>query len=290
LTQAKAFQALFVSVVLFGGVWPLTKYALQDATPLWFGFSRAALAAVSAAALLGMLGRLRIPSRRDVPALLAVGLLQIGSFFAMAHIAISLIPAGRTAILGNVTIFWLVPLSVWLLGEPVSRQRWLAAGIGLLGVGVMIGPWAIDWTAPGVVFGHLLLLGASLCWALAIVSLRLWPPRLPVFELLPGIFVLGALVILPFALWREPYSRGGGIGGGAWWAAAFIGVIAAPIGTWATVEAGRNLNAVVASVGFLLVPLLGVSLAVTWLGESLAWDMALGGALVVLSVIVAAKG
>lgn len=33
---------------LFGGVWPLTKVAFQHATPLWFGFARAALASLSA--------------------------------------------------------------------------------------------------------------------------------------------------------------------------------------------------------------------------------------------------
>lgn len=277
-------------MVLFGGVWPLTKHAFQHATPLWFGFTRAALAGISAAALLAAMGRLHRPLRRDMPALLAVGGLQIGAFFALAHIALSLVPAGRTAILGSVTIFWLVPLSVWLLGEKVSRARWLAAGIGLAGVGVMMSPWAIDWTAPGVLFGHALLLGASLCWALAILALRLRPPASPVIDLLPGIFLLGSLVVLPVALWREPISAGGGIGAGAWPTAAFVGLVAAPVGTWAMVEAGRHLNAVVASVGFLLVPLLGIVLSTTWLGEALGWDMVVGGALVVLSVIVAARG
>ncbi|MDB5415562.1 MAG: rane protein [Rubritepida sp.] len=290
MSQAKALQVLLLAVLLFGGVWPLTKYGFQYATPLWFGFSRAALAAVSAAALMVAMGRLRFPRARDWSATAAVGLLQIGSYFGLAHMALSLIPAGRTAILGNVTIFWLVPLSVWLLGEKVSRRRWIAAGVGLVGVGVMTGPWAIDWSAPGVLAGHAMLLGASLSWSLAILVMRLRPPVTPVVDLLPWIFLLGALVLLPLALWREPFSQGGGIGMGAFWPAAFIGLVAAPIGTWATVEAGRHLNAVVASVGFLLVPLFGVTLAITWLGEPLDWDLIAGGSLVMLSVLIAAKG
>ena len=290
MTQTKALQLLLLSVLLFGGVWPVTKHAFAHATPLWFGFARAALAAVAAMALMAALGRLRLPNRQDLPGMFAVGLFQIGGFFGLAHVALSLVPAGRTAILGNVTIFWLVPLSVWLLGEPVSRRRWVAAGVGLAGVGVMMSPWAIDWSAPNVVFGHALLLGCSLCWSVAILVMRLYPPRAPVVDLLPWIFLLGAAVILPVALWREPLSAGGGIGPGAWSAALFIGLVAAPIGTWATVEAGRHLNAVVASVGFLMVPLVGVALATTWLGEPLGWDLLLGGALVMLSVILAARG
>ena len=290
MSQAKAIQLLLLSVVLFGGVWPVTKHAYAHATPLWFGFSRAALAALSAALLLAALGRLRLPRRSDWPGLAAIGLLQIGAFFALAHVALSLVPAGRTAILGNVTIFWLVPLSVLVLGERVSRQRWVAAGLGLAGVGVMMSPWGMDWSAPGAILGHGLLLAASLCWSLAILFTRLYPPRAPIVELIPWMFALGALLILPLALWREPFSAGGGVGPGAWWIAAFIGLVAAPIGTWATVEAGRHLNAVVASVGFLMVPLVGLLLATTWLGEPLGWDLILGGALVVISVIVAARG
>jgi drug/metabolite transporter (DMT)-like permease len=76
----------------------------------------------------------------------------------------------------------------------------------------------------------------------------------------------------------------------AWPHAAFIGLLAAPIGTWAVIESGRHLNAVLASVGFLLVPVLGLGLATTWLGEPLGWDLILGGVLIMGSVVMAARG
>jgi drug/metabolite transporter (DMT)-like permease len=100
------------------------------------------------------------------------------------------------------------------------------------------------------------------------------------------VFLVGAVLLVPLAMWQEPV---GGLGPDAWWQAAFIGLVAAPIGTWATVEAGRHLNAVMASLGFLLVPLLGVALATLWLGEPLGWDLLAGGALIVLSVMLAAR-
>ncbi len=286
MSQSRALQLLLVAVVLFGGVWPVTKDALSDATPMAFGFSRAALAAVSAALLMAALGRLRLPRRADWPAALALGGLQIGAFFAFTHAAIALVPAGRTAILGNVTIFWLVPLSVWFLAEAVSPARWLAAGVGLLGVLAMMGPWAIDWSAPGVLFGHALLLGASLSWSVAMVVIRRNPPQTPVVELLPMAFAIGAGVLGVVALIVEP---GGFIGWGAAPQALFIGLVAAPIGTWAITEGTRHLNSVLASLGVLLVPLFGVALATIWLREALGWDLLVGAALIVLSVWIAAR-
>ncbi|WP_206935333.1 EamA family transporter [Roseococcus thiosulfatophilus] len=286
MTQARAFQLLLVAVVLFGGVWPITKHALSDSTPLWFGFWRAALAAVATAAVMAALGRLRLPARRDWPAVLALGSLQIGAFFAFTHVAVGMIPSGRTAILSNVTIFWLVPLSVWLLGERVSPMRWLAAGVGLLGVGVMMGPWALDWGAPGVLAGHVWLLCASLAWSVTIIILRRRPPSVPLIELLPFAFLIGAAIVSAVAWVLEP---GGGVGPSSWWVVFFIGALAAPIGTWAVSESTRHLNAVVSSLGLLLAPVVGVALATIWLHEPLGWDLLLGGALVVVSVILATR-
>ncbi len=282
-----ALRYLLISILLFGGIWPISKDALRDASPLWFALNRAGLAAVVTLAALAAFGRLRLPGRADMPTLLGVGLLQLGGFFALMHLALGVMPAGRSAILGNVTVFWLVPLSVWLLGEKVSPQRWLAAGLGLCGVVVLMAPW--DWTATtlGDLPGYAMLLGASLCWSLAIIITRRFPPLRSVLELLPFCFLLGALFLLPIALWREPQ---GGIGPGALWHALFVGGVAAPIGTWATIEAGRRLPGMLTAIGYLMIPALGVVVSNLWLGETLGWDEVLGGALITLSVVVAVRG
>ena len=104
--------------------------------------------------------------------------------------------------------------------------------------------------------GYAMLLAASLFWSLAILVTRRYPPRRPVLDLLPWCFALASLLLLPLALLAR--AGGAGIGAAAWPHAAFIGAVAAPIGTWATIEAGRRLSGIVASVGFLAMPALGV--------------------------------
>ncbi len=280
-------RLLAIAVLLFGGVWPITKDALRDATPAWFAVSRAGLAALVSAVALLALRRLRLPGARDWPAVLAVGFLQLGAFFALTHLALAVLPAGRIAVLSNVTIFWLMPLSVLVLGERVSALRWAAAGLGLAGAVVLVGPWAMDWALPGVLAGNAMLMAAALGWSIAIVITRRLPPTRPMMELLPFCFAAGTLVLLPLALIREPQ---GGIGPGAWPHAVFIGLVAAPIGTWSVIEAGRRLPSTVASVGFMLVPVLGVAGGALWLGEPVGWDVWLGGALIAASVVLAVRG
>jgi O-acetylserine/cysteine efflux transporter len=287
VNQAQGLRLLLLAVFLFGGIWPISRHALADATPLWFATSRAALAACAVTLVLLLTAGLRLPRRADLPALFAIGGLQVATFFLFTHLALALVGAGRTAVLSNVTLMWLVPLSMLVLGEGISPLRWAAAGVASLGVGIMMGPWAIDWSAPGMLPGHLLLLAAGLAWSIAIIITRRFPPVSPVVRLLPWSFALAALMLAPAALLREP---DGGIGPGAYWHAAFIGLVAAPLGTWAVTECGRHLNAVVASVGFLLVPVFGLALATVWLHEPLGWDLIVGGVLIVVSVVLAARG
>ncbi len=287
MPMASAFRLLFAAVILFGGAWPVTKAALSDATPLWFGTGRAALAALVAAVLLAFLGRLKLPRAQDRRAVLFLGLFQLGGFFALTHLAVALVPAGRTAVLSNVVTYWLIPLSVLVLGEKVSAQRWLAAGLGLAGAGVLIGPWAVDWSDREVLIGHFMLVMAGLLWSIAIIASRKWPPKSPMLELLPWCFGIGALVLTPFAMILEP---DGGVGLTSWPHLLYIGLIAAPIGTWCVIEAGRKLPGAVASVGFLMVPAFGVLLSAVWLGEPIGWDVIAGGALIIGSVILAAFG
>lgn len=279
-------RLLLIGIVLFGGVWPITKDALRDATPLWFALGRCVLACLASLVVLAALGRLRWPSRRDWPAVLGIGILQLGAFFALAHLGVLFVSAGRTAVLANFTLVWLIPLSVLVLGERIGPRRWLAVAIGLLGVAALAGPWAVDWTSARALLGNAALLLAALAWACAIVLCRLYPPRRSMFELMPWYFGTGSLVLLLLALWREP---SGGVGPGAWPQLLGIGLLAAPLGTWAVIEAGRRLPPVIISVGFLLAPVLGVALSTLWLGEPLGWDVILGGILIIASVAVAAK-
>jgi len=275
------------SVTLLSSAWPVAKRAINlGAAPLWFATGRAGLSALAAFALLAALRRLRWPTRADVPALLGVGVLQLTAFFAFAHAAVALVPAGRTAILSNVTTIWIVPLSVLVLHEAISARRWIAAGFGLVGAMVLMSPWAIDWSAPGMLLGHFFLLGAALGFALTIIVVRLRPPHLTMLQLLPWCFGLATLLLAALAS-----LRGGGIGQ---WPAeaiaglAYIGLLAGPIGTWCVMQVSITLPAMVASVGFLATPAAGLLLSTLWLGEPLTLDLVIGSILILGGVAVAA--
>lgn len=279
-----ALLELAASVVLLSSAWPLTKAALDaGATPLWFAEARSVLSGLTIALLLALTGRLRLPLRADLPALAAIGALQLAGYFALAHAAVAWVAAGRTAILANTTTIWVVPLSLLFLRERIPPRRWLAAGLGVLGVVVLMNPWAIDWRSGQVLIGHVFLLGAALAWSIAIIITRARPPVSSTFTLMPWCFALGSLLLLPVVLAAAPQgvlARGET----GWGALAYIGLVAGPFGTWFIVEATARLPAMVSSIGFLATPAISLLLANWLLGEPLTADLLLGSALIMAGV------
>ncbi len=276
---------LGVAVVLLGAAWPVTKVALLDgASPSWFAFGRACLSMVVAGGVVAATRGLRVPGRADWPAVLAIGMLQLGGFFAFAHAAVAWVPAGRTAILSNATLIWTVPIALLLTGEAISARRWVATGLGAAGVAVLVGPWAVDWTSGTALIGNGFLLGASLCWAVSMTIVRRYPARRSMFELLPWTFAVASVMLLPMAA-----VHGGGVWSGTSLVCiGFIGLVMAPLGTWCIVEATRALPLVVASVGFLAGPALGLLISAAFLGEVLTGSVLLGAGLILSGAALAA--
>jgi drug/metabolite transporter (DMT)-like permease len=271
------------SVVLLSSAWPITKQAIGlGVVPIWFAVGRAGFSAVVAFIVLGLLRRLRVPLLADLPAVFAVGLLQLAAFFYLAHAAVAWVPAGRTAILSNVTTIWIAPLSLMVLREPIPLRRWIAAGLGLLGVVVLMGPWAMDWTERDTVVGHIFLLGAAGTFSAAMIVVRRWPPASSMLQLLPWCFALATAVLLPLGFFKSATI-------GTWpapalWSIAYIGGLAGPLGTWCVMQAAATLPAMVSSVGFLMTPAAGLLLSAWWLDEKLGADVLLGSALILAGV------
>jgi drug/metabolite transporter (DMT)-like permease len=285
---ATGFSQLAVSVILLGSGWPLTKIALSlGSTPIWFAEGRSVLSGATIAVILALRGRLRVPHRDDLPALVAVGVCQFGLYFAFAHEAVAWVSAGRTAILANTTTIWVVPLSLIFLREHIPPRRWLAAGLGLAGVLVLMSPWAIDWSSRDALIGHAFLLAASLSWSVSIIVTRAAMPRSTMFELVPWCFGICAVLLAPLVLWHAP-DGGIGMHPMSWASLAYIGLIASPFGSWCVIEAAAKLPTVVSSIGFLTTPAVSLILANLTLGERITPDLLAGSALIIVGVGMAA--
>lgn len=280
VASRSAVALLGLAILLFASVWPVMKVGLADSTPVWFAAGRAGLSALAGFLLVAAMGRLRVPGRKDWPIVLTIGGLQLGAYFGVCLIALEHLPAGRSALLGYTTPIWILPLAWPLLGERPRRRDVLGLAVGLAGIAVLVGPSMLD---PALLAGHALMLIGSGMWAAAILHTRRHRWHLTPLELLPWQMGLATLLLIPFALWHEPQ---GGIGFTpmALLPLAYVGLLAGPVASWASLSAARALPASMTSLGFLLTPVLGVAISALWLGEAIGLDMLIGGALILAGV------
>lgn len=275
------------AILLWGANWPVMKLGLGHVSPLWFSALRFATGAACLFAWQAARGAVRRPRGADLPVIASIGLLQMMLFTALGAVAMTHLPAGRSAILSYTTPIWVVPVAVLVFGERISRTQWAGIGLAALGVLILFSPHAIDWRDGAVLGAHAMLLAASAAWAACILHLRYGRSAASAVELAPWQMLLAAAVLLPLALAVEgPFT---GDGTATFWACLiFVGPLATAFGFCAVNAASRRVPASRMSTLMLAVPVTGLAIAAATLHEAPGPDLILGALAIVLGIAASA--
>ncbi len=262
----RAWALLAALVFVWGANWPIMKLGLRHIQPLWFASGRLGLGILVVLVVLACKGKLRLPSRADLPVILSVGLLSMGAFMALAHLALQVVPAGRCGILAYTTPLWVAPGATLFLGERVNRHRLIGLILGLAGITVLLNPQGLDWSSDGVIAANAMLLLAALAWAVAILHVRAHRWRASPLDLLVWQMLAAVIPITGLAIVMEGPPRPDGSVGMAW-TLLYNGVLGTAFAFWASVTINRQFSAMTVSLALLCVPAGGIIFSALILGE-----------------------
>ena len=257
---------LLVALTFFwGGNWPALKLAVGE-IPIWTlrticlfggGLGLLLLARLSHATI-------RIP-RADLGPLLLVTLFNIIGWHLCSAYGVSLMPAGRAAIIAFTMPLWAAVLSPLILKERLTPAKLGGLATGLCGIAVLIGPdIAALQTAP---VGGLFMLLAAMSWAGGTVGLKRFDWGLPTTALIGWQLVLGGIPVALGAAWLEDPDAITGISTTAALATLYIVVFPILFCHWGYATLVRLFPAVVAATGTLAIPVVGVFGSAAVLGE-----------------------
>jgi drug/metabolite transporter (DMT)-like permease len=200
-----------------------------------------------------------------------VAFFNITGWHLCSAYGLTLVQAGRAAIVAYTMPLWTVVFGRVLVGERITRTRLVALGLGLGGMAVLVAPEAgALWAAPG---GTLLILGAAVSWAIGTVLIKARRWTIPTAVLTGWQVVLGAGPITLGAALR----LAGGFDGAA--PPSVAPSSAAVLGTayatlvgvtfchWAWFRIVAILPAAVAAIGTLGIPIVGLFASALVLGE-----------------------
>ena len=267
----------------WGFNWTAMKVALAEVPPWTFRSLCLGLgAAVLFAALRAGGQRLVLPTGQW-GRLCLLAILNITSWNMLIAFGVGMIPSGRAAILAYTMPVWAVPLSMWLLGERITRAKLAGLALGLGGLTLLL---AESITGLGrAPLGSLLVLGAALSWAFGTVLQKRFPVRLPVGLYTAWIMLLGGVPIFVGALVFDDWSALQNVSVIAWLGTAYNVVIAFAFAHWAWIKIATSVPVSVFSISTLLIPVVGVVSGMLFLGERPAWTEYAALALVVTALL-----
>lgn len=257
----RALSGLVFGVIalVWGYNWVVLKQAMREAGPFEFLAWRFAIAS---ACLFGALAALRRPLRlTHAPQVLLIGLLQTTATFALVTWALVAGAAGKSAVLNYTMPFWVVLFAWPVLGErPPPAQR-AAIALAFVGLALLVHPGAHAGLS------ELLALASGVAWALGVVVTKRLQTRERVDTLSLSAWqtLLGGagLVALALAFPSRPMSWSPQLAFAVLYNGVLVGAVCWFLWFWAL----QNLDAGLASLGILSVPVLGVLFGVVLLGE-----------------------
>lgn len=277
---------LAIASIGWGLNFPIMKHLLTEWPPL---SSRGLCGIVGAAALaLVALARqqpLRVP-RQIWLRLLLVSTLSIGGWVAFMGLALLWLNASEAAVLGISIPVWVAFLAWPILGERLSPLRAIALTTALGGIAVLIGGNGID-ASLGKLPGILCALAGAVCVGLGTVLTKHFPLAMPPLSLAAWQIGLGCVPITLVGLAVE-HPQLAALSPVGWASMIYMTLIQFCLCYVCWFAALERLPAATASIGTLLVPVVGVLAAAAMLHEPLglreiaALVFALGGVAVAL--------
>lgn len=269
-TLHRSMWVLLVLLTLgWGFNWPMMKLTLAD-MPVW---TFRGICVATGAAGLFLIARLdgqslRVPQSQWIR-LIVTSACNVTLWNVFIGYGLTMLPAGRSAILAYSMPIWAVLLSVFILHERLTRRRLLGLVLGMVGMALLIGgEFTVMRVSP---LGAILVLGAAFGWALGTVLMKRYPMRLGTTALTAWQLLIGGLPIMigaPIIDWGHWKPIG---------IPALIGLVYNMFFVfifcyWAWFKIATTAPPSVSSLSTLMIPIVGVFSGIWLLGESPQWQ------------------
>jgi drug/metabolite transporter (DMT)-like permease len=177
-----------------------------------------------------------------------------------------LMESSRATIIAYTFPVWSVPLSAWLLGEPITKRRAAGLVLGMAGMLLLLGDelYAVGRSP----LGALLLFATATCWGIGTVLMKYWPVGVPATTYTAWLNLIAwvPITLLSMLVEHGPFhpfhlSTGPMVG------VLYSALVASLLCQWAWFKLVTITTASVASLSILSVPVIGVLTSTMLLGE-----------------------
>ncbi len=270
---------------LWGTAYVAIKVGLEDGDPYLFALLRFVLGSAVLFAFIVFADKYDPSLFRDRTIWL-VGLLN-ALCIALQNVGMTLTSATNAVLLFNINIGFVAILAAVILKDKLARMVLIGLFTGMVGVLLISTNGDLSTIYSGTFQGNLLVLLSGAIWAFCTVYLKQVLDKGKDVTMVTGaMFLLSVVFLLPItATFTTSYE----IDGVGWASVVWTGVVCTGI-AYLTYNMGlRHVSVTIATIILLSEVVFAMLFALLFLGEVPTGSIALGGGLIILSVVLISK-
>jgi drug/metabolite transporter (DMT)-like permease len=272
---------LLLLTLAWGFTWPVMKYGVRELPPLFFR----TLCIAGALPILALVARATsVPltvHRSDWRDIVILAVPNVVVWHMAVIVALTLLPAGRSAILGYTMPLWAALIGALWYGQHPPPRHWLGVALAMVATGLLLSSELTELA--GRPLGTLLMLFAAASWGYGTHQASRRAIHLPALAAMFWMLSLAliALLVATSAFerhrWRMPRPD-------EWAAIGFNMSISIAFCHVAWLHLARRLPPAASGLSMMMIPVLGVFSSVWLLGERPRWQDYVALALIVVSL------
>ncbi|MFQ5886504.1 MAG: DMT family transporter [Anaerolineae bacterium] len=279
---------LLAVVLIWGSVFSVIKYTLQEIGPLAFATARFLGASIFLLALVYLVEGKPIIEREDWLRVGVVGIIGIGFYQILFTLGLNYTTASNSSLLIATGPIFTLLFAVLFREERIVPLQIVGILVSFLGVGMIVGVHSggLTLSVEDLKGDLFTLICAAINGLCAVISKRPLK-RLSSLRLMTVSFVLGTLSMLPFtwrALLYQPWAH---LSLHGWLGLGYSAVLAGGVGYVIWFQAIGEIGATRTMIYNYLIPVVAVGVAVLTLGEHLTPLQALGALIVFVGIALA---
>ncbi|MCD4684933.1 MAG: EamA family transporter [Anaerolineae bacterium] len=272
--------------LIWGSSFLLIKVGVEDFRPLPLVSVRIGLAALFMAGFMRITGRKLPRQRRELLALLYIGIMNTAVPFTLITWSEQNIDSGLATVLNaTVPLFTLVFAHFALADERITSQKIAGLVVGFVGVAILASRDA-ESSSSNALLGQVAMLAASACYATSAIVIRRFLRGVDPYVLAGGSVTIGAVTIITITLFSTPFPGADDItlrGVAAVITLALVNTVLAYflfyhlIAVW---DATRT------TLVTYTMPPVGLTLGAIFLDETVDWKIVVGAGLILGGILV----
>ncbi|HWY73828.1 MAG TPA: EamA family transporter [Burkholderiaceae bacterium] len=272
---------LVLLTLAWGFTWPVMKYGVRELPPLYFRM----LCIGGALPILAVVARLTaVPltlPRTDWLDIARLALPNVVVWHVAVILALTLLPAGRSAILGYTMPLWAALIGALWFGEHPPARHWVGVAAALAATALLLSSELTSLA--GRPTGTLLMLFAAASWGYGTHQARRRAIHVPALTAIFWMLGLALIVLVTASLaferdrWRIPRNH-------EWIAIGFNMSISIAFCHVVWLRLARNLPPAASGLSMMMIPALGVFTSIWLLGERPRWQDYVALGLIVFSL------